>query len=104
MLFFFLLGSLISISYRLYHDGFSYKVLFPIWYVDSLTQFYDYLILGLLIGGPLGILVGTYIDNVKTRIFIKKYNTEPIKITYYDTFKRNLKIMYGEICYFLRLS
>jgi hypothetical protein len=100
----FLIGCLLSISYRLYHDGFSYNVLFPIWYVDSVTQLYDYLILALLIGVPLGFLIGTYIDNVKTRIFIKKYKTEPIKITYYETFKRNLKIMYIEIRYFLRLS
>lgn len=97
-------GLSLGFGYRLYYDGLSYNTLFPIWIVKSNTQFYDYILLGLIVAGPIGFTLGTYIDNVKTRIFIKKYNTEPIKISYCDTFKKNLKIMYRELCYFLRLS
>ena len=71
----FLFGYLIGISWRIYHDGFSYIALLPICYSKTATCT-EVLYLALTIGFIVT-CIGYYIQSIKDKYYYEKYGNYP---------------------------
>ena len=91
-----LIGYLIGISWRIYHDGFSYIALLPMWY--SKTATYSQLLYVMLAGGFIGFCIGYYLDCIKDKYYYEKHGNypwrPPIIIQIKDSFRYLFKNRY----------
>jgi hypothetical protein len=71
----FLFGYLIGLSWRIYHDGFSYITLLPMSY--SKTATFTELLYLVSIVGFIGTCIGYYIESIKDKYYYEQYGNYP---------------------------